>query len=52
MSPLQATVFYSKNRTVFNGSMFARAVGNCFPIMDHEEEKWRASSSHRLISGH
>lgn len=42
MFPLQATVFFSKNRAVFNGSVFARGVWSCFPMLDHEE-RWRAS---------
>lgn len=42
MFPLQATVFFSSNRAVFNGSVFARGVWSCFPMLDHEE-RWRAS---------
>ncbi len=44
MFPLQATVFFSNNRAVFNGSVFARGVWSCFPMLDHEE-RWRASIS-------
>lgn len=42
MFPLQATVFFSNNRALFNGSMFARGVWSCFPMLDYEE-RWRAS---------
>lgn len=42
MFPLQATVFFSKNTAMFNGSVFARGVWSCFPMLD-QEERWRAS---------
>ena len=41
MFPLQATMFFSNNRAVFNGSVFARVVWSCFSMLDHEE-RWRA----------
>lgn len=44
MFPLQATMFFSNNRAVFNGSVFARVVWSCFPMLDYEE-RWRASIS-------
>lgn len=44
MSSLQATVFFSNNRAVFNGSVFARGACRCFPMLDHEE-RWKASIS-------
>lgn len=42
MIPLQATVFFSKNTAMFNGSVFARGVWSCFPMLD-QEERWRPS---------
>lgn len=42
MFPLQATVFFSKNTAMFNGSVFARGVWSCFPVLD-QEEGWRPS---------
>lgn len=41
MFPLQATMFFSYKRAVFNGSVFARGVWSSFLMLDHGE-RWRA----------
>lgn len=51
MFPLQATMFFSNNRALFNGFVFARAVWSCAFFLLDQGRDGGPPSIHHLIRG-